>query len=209
MLNLTSVQKRIFFNCLRQGIYFFLSLFFIFALRGLAGIYKANTFKEFGVIENIQLVLLVLCALSFLIQGIKSKKFRPILLFFSSLCAFAFCREMDSLFDTLIPFISWKFCYLFPLTALVYLYQKRKSLKKPLLLFCTSPAFYMMCSAMFIFIPLAQAIGNRSFISTVLPDAHDIILMRRFIEESAEVLAYFLLLISSLEFYISLFKKSK
>ncbi len=122
---------------------------------------------------------------------------------------YTFFHDNDSLFDTLIPFISWKFCYLFPLTALVYLYQKRKSLKKPLLLFCTSPAFYMMCSAMFIFIPLAQAIGNRSFISTVLPDAHDIILMRRFIEESAEVLAYFLLLISSLEFYISLLKKSK
>ena len=62
---------------------------------------------------------------------------------------------------------------------------------------------------MIIFIPLAQAIGNRGFISSVLPDAHDVILMRRFIEESAEILAYFLLFISSVEFYISLIKKSK
>ena len=67
----------------------------------------------------------------------------------------------------------------------------------------------MMCSAMIVFIPLAQAIGNRGFISTVLPDAHDVILMRRFIEESAEILAYFLILLSSIEFYISLIHKKK
>ena len=209
MFHLTTVQKRILFNCFRQGIYFFLCLFFALSLRGLAHTYKADTFKEFGVIENIQLLLLCFSSISFFIQGIFSKKFRPLLFFFSSLCIFAFFREMDSLFDILFPFISWKFCYLFPILSLFYLYKKRNNIKKALFLFFTSPAFYIMCSAMIIFIPLAQAIGNRGFISSVLPDAHDVILMRRFIEESAEILAYFLLFISSVEFYISLIKKSK
>ncbi len=209
MLNLTSDQKKIVFNCLRQGIYFFLSLFLIFGLRVVAHVYKENTFREFGIIENLQLSLLVFCILSFFFQGLKSKKFRPILFLFSSLCLFAFCRELDSFFDNLIPFISWKFCYLFPLFAVIYLFKKSKKLKQQIFLFCSSPAFYMMCSAMFIFIPLAQAIGNRSFISTVLPDATDVILMRRFIEESAELFAYFLLLLSSVEFYISLTRKHK
>ena len=81
--------------------------------------------------------------------------------------------------------------------------------QKILLLFCTSPAFYIMCSAMIVFIPLAQAIGNKGFISTVLPGAHDVILMRRFFEESGEILAYFLLFLSSIEFYISLIYKKK
>ena len=208
-MNLTNDQKRIVFNCLRQGVYFFLSLFLILGLRIVANIHKGSTFKEFGVVENIQLSLLIFCIISFFFQGIKSKKFRPTLFFFSSLCLFAVCREMDSLFDNLIPFISWKFCYIFPLLAGHYLFKKRKKLKEQIFLFCSSPAFYMMCSAMFIFIPLAQAIGNRSFISTVLPDATDIILIRRFIEESAELFAYFLLLLSSVEFYISLIRKHK
>ena len=208
-MNLTTDQKRIVFNCLRQGIYFFLSLFLIFGLRGVAYVYKENTFREFGIIENIQLSLLVFCIISFFFQGVKSKKFRPILFLFSSLCLFAVCREMDSLFDNIIPFISWKFCYIFPLLAGIYLFKKRKKLKQQIFLFCSSPAFYMMCSAMFIFIPLAQAIGNRAFIASVLPDATDVILMRRFVEESCEILAYFILLISSIEFYISLIKNRK
>lgn len=208
-MNLTDEQKKIVFNCLRQGIYFFLSLFLILGLRIVANIHKGNTFKEFGIVENIQLSLLIFCIISFFFQALKSTKFRPTLFFFSSLCLFAVCREMDSFFDQLIPLISWKFCYIFPLLAGIFLFKKRKKLKQQIFLFCSSPAFYMMCSAMFIFIPLAQAIGNRSFISTVLPDASDVILMRRFIEESAELFAYFLLFLSSIEFYISLTRKHK
>ncbi len=209
MMKLTPIQKAILFNCLRQGLYFVLCILFALSLRILANYFKAETFKEFGIIENIQLFILFLSATSFGYLSVLSQKFRPLLILFSSLCLFAFCRELDSFFDTQVPFISWKFCYLFPLTAGVYLFYMKKKLKKILLLFCTSPAFYIMCSAMLVFIPLAQAIGNKGFISTVLPDAHDVILMRRFFEESGEVLAYFLLFLSSVEFYISLIHKKK
>ena len=208
-MKLTPIQKAILFNCLRQGFYFFLCILFALSLRILANYFKAETFKEFGVVENLQIVILSLSAVSFGFLAYLSQKFRPLLIAFSSLFLFAICRELDAFFDTHIPFISWKFCYLFPFLSGLYLFQKRKKLKKILLLFCTSPAFYIMCSAMIVFIPLAQAIGNKSFISTVLPDAHDVILMRRFFEESGEVLAYFLLFLSSVEFYISLIHKKK
>jgi len=207
-MRLTSIEKGILFNCLRQGFYFILCILFALSLRILANYFKAETFKEFGIIENIQLFMLFLSATSFGFLSILSKKFRPLLILFSSLCLFAFCRELDSFFEKHIPVVSWKFCYLFPLIAGIYLFHARKRVKKILLLFCTSPAFYIMCSAMIVFIPLAQAIGNKGFISTVLPDANDVILMRRFFEESGEILAYFLLFLSSIEFYISLiFKK--
>lgn len=208
-MKLTTAQKWILFNCLRQALYFFLCILFTLSLRIAATYFKAETFKEFGLIENLQLTLLALSGVAFTYLSVISQKFRPLLIGLSSLCVFAFCRELDSFFDVHLPVISWKFCYIFPLIAGIYFFKKRKKVKNILLLFCTSPAFYMMCSAMIVFIPLAQAIGNRGFISTVLPDAHDVILMRRFIEESAEILAYFLILLSSIEFYISLIHKKK
>lgn len=202
-------EKTIFFNCIRQGIYFFLSLIFVLSLRLLAKNHGPAMFQEFGLIENIQSGLLFITTFFFAIQAKLSKTYRPLLFLLSSLCLFAFIRELDSFFDKVFPFISWKFCYLFPLVAGIYLLKHKKTLKKQFFSFCQSPAFYLMCSAMMIFIPLAQAIGNRSFISSVFPDATDVILMRRFIEESAEVLAYFLLCLSSVEFFISLIRKSK
>lgn len=209
IMKLTPIQKAILFNCLRQGFYFFLCILFALSLRILANYFKEATFQEFGIVENLQLTILALSAVSFSFLAYLSQKFRPLLIAFSSLFLFAICRELDAFFDTHIPFVSWKFCYLFPLLSGLYLFQKRKKLKKILFLFCTSPAFYIMCSAMIVFIPLAQAIGNKGFISTVLPDAHDVILMRRFFEESGEILAYFLLFLSSIEFYISLIYKKK
>lgn len=209
MTSLTIDEKNVLNTCFRQGLYFVLSVLFVLSLRLLASTFKAATFKEFGVIENIQLILLSLTAFTFLFEGVLNKNFRPLLFFFSSLCLFAFCRELDSFFDKHVPLISWKFCYLFPLFGGFYLFKNFKKIKKNLFLFLKSPAFFMMCSAMFIFIPLAQAIGNRSFIASVLPDANDVLLMRRFIEESAEILAYFVLFLSSAEINISLLKKRK
>ena len=203
------MEKSLLFNCIRQGGYFILSVLFVFLLHALSKSFGSDMFKEHGLIENMQLILLAITGGVFFVQSIVSPQYRPILYLFSSLCIFAFIRELDSFFDNILPIISWKFCYLFPLIALVYIFKHLKNIKKPLISFCTSPAFYMMCTAMIIFIPIAQAIGNRAFISSVLPDATDVILMRRFIEESGEILAYFLLFLSSLEFYISLIYKYK
>lgn len=209
MLNLTRDEKDILTTCFRQGLYFVLSILFVLSLRLFADVFKAATFKEFGIIENIQLALLTFTAFVFTFEGIKNQKFRALFFFFSSLCVFAFCRELDSFFDKHIPYISWKFCYIFPLIGGIYFFKKLRKIKTAVFLFLKSPAFFMMCSAMFIFIPLAQAIGNRSFISSTLPDANDVHLIRRFIEESGEILAYFILFLSSIEIHFSLLKKEK
>lgn len=208
-MHLTKIEKRILFNCLRQAIYFVCCMLFALSLRLSAKYYGDATFKEFGIIENIQLGLLTLSSFSFFLLSFLSKKFKPLLMLFSALCLFAFCRELDAFFEKILPIISWKFCYIFPIFAAIYLFKTRKTLKKQLLLFCSSPAFYIMCTAMIIFIPIAQTIGNRAFISNVLPEATDIITIRRFIEESGEIIAYFLLFLASIEFYISLIFKKK
>ena len=204
----TNKEKNIFSCTLRIGFYFILTIGFAYLLRFIASIYQENTFIEFGIVENLQLSLLVFCAFVFLFQSVLFKQQKALLWFFAALCGFALIRELDSFFEKNIPFISWKFCYLLPFIAGLNLIKNRKKLKKNIFSFCSTPAFSLMCTAMFIFIPVAQIIGNKSFISYTLPTDSDLILIRRFIEESCESIAYFLLLLSGTEIYFSL-KKEK
>ena len=62
----------------------------------------------------------------------------------------------------------------------------------------------MMSMAMFIFIAIAQIVGNKAFIAYAIPELEYVALVRRFIEEGTEVIAYFLLFLSTIEFYISM-----
>ena len=207
-IKLTLNETNSFFSILRQGGYFFATIVFAYVLKLIASIYQEKTFIEFGIVENLQLGLLTICILSFVFQSRLFKQQSALFLFLGALCGFALIREMDGLFDKLIPFISWKFCYLLPLIAGFNLLKNKKQLKKDLFLFFKTPAFSLMCTAMFIFIPIAQIIGNRGFIGYVVGDGFDLILIRRFIEESCECIAYFLLLLSAIEIYFS-FKKVK
>jgi len=206
-MKLSNNEKTSFFTAFRFAGYFFLTIFFVYFLRFISSIYQANTFIEFGIVENMQLGILFLTAILFTVLSVISKQYRGFLFFLSSLCLFALIRELDSLLDDVIPFISWKFCYLFPIGALIYCLKNKKQLLKNITSFIQSPTFHLMMTAMIVFIPLAQVLGNKEFISNALPNDTDLILTRRFVEESAEIIAYFLLLLSTAEFYFSLIRK--
>lgn len=201
-------QQTKIFVCIRYTIYFCLTGMFAFLLRYITSIHQEKTFVEFGIIENLQLVFLGLSCLSFFIQALLCAPNRSLLLFFASLCCFASIRELDSYFENIIPFISWKFCYLFPLTALAYIVYDHKRVQKSLFSFIGTPSFSLMCTAMFIFIPVAQIIGNRAFISYAIPELEFVMLVRRFIEEATEVTAYFILFLSTIEFFMSMRHKN-
>ena len=207
-IKLSHTDTNTFFYIVRQGMYFFATIAFAYVLKLIASIYKEKTFIEFGIVENLQLILLTICIVTFAFQSRLFKLQSALFLFLSALCGFALIREMDGLFDKLIPFISWKFCYLLPLIAGFNLVKNKKQLKKDLFVFFKTPAFSLMCTAMFVFIPIAQVIGNKTFIGYVVPEGSDLILIRRLIEESAECMAYFLILLSSVEIYFS-FKQLK
>ena len=204
MIMLTSNQQKKVCICSRYMIYFILTIGFAYLIRYIASVYQEKTFVEFGIIENMQVGLLLLSLFSFLIQSFFSKEHRSLLLFLASLCCFASIRELDSYFENIMPFISWKFCYLFPLSSLLYLVYDSVRAKKSLFSFIGTPAFSIMSMAMFIFIAIAQVVGNKAFIAYAIPELEYVALVRRFIEEGTEVIAYFLLFLSTIEFYISM-----
>lgn len=195
--------------CLRYLIYFSLTVGFAYSIHLLAAIYQGKTFVEHGVVENLQIACLWLSTLIFSIQIILLKKHRALLMLFASFCCFASIRELDSFFERLLPLVSWKFSCLFPIGAIGYLIYDRKQAAKSITAFIGTPAFSLMTTLMFIFIAVAQVIGNKELILNSNPGLQDVKLVRRLLEEGTELIAYFLLVLSSVEMYFSMKHQDK
>lgn len=195
--------------CLRYLIYFSLTVGFACSIHLLAAIYQGKTFVEHGVVENLQIACLWLSTLIFSIQIILLKKHRALLMLFASFCCFASIRELDSFFERLLPLMSWKFSCLFPIGAISYLIYDRKQAAKSITAFIGTPAFSLMTTLMFIFIAVAQVIGNKELILNSNPGLQDVKLVRRLLEEGTELIAYFLLVLSSVEMYFSMKHQDK
>ena len=208
MFSLSGDEKKVCRQLVRLGVYFFLMAGLIFLFRFFAFRFKSFAFQEFGIIETIQLILLASSSLCFAVESLLFVKQRPLLLLFSSLCIFAFCRELDSYFDLAFPSISWKFAFLFPIIALANVYNSRSQMRGQLLQFFKSPSFFLMFMGICIGIVLAQCLGHRPMVAAVLGKGSDARLARRIFEEGAEAVGYFWILISSFEFYFN-FKKQK
>ena len=206
MITLSKKEKVVFLRVFRQTVYFLLVFSFIFFIHFLAHIYKSLTFDEHQIVENLQLIFLSLAALFFVTEAFFYKKYRTVLLLLASLCFFASFRELDKFFDRTNLFLSWKIAYLFPISAVIYAKINFKNLRNTLIDFYSSPAFFMMCCAMIIILPIAQCIGHGPFVRDVLGDfrSSDI---KEFFEESCETMGYFVILLSSIEIYYSLLKK--
>ncbi len=206
---LSQEQSSKVYICLRYLIYFFLTIGFAFSIHLLAAIYQEKTFVEHGIVENLQIAFLLLSTLIFSVQILLLTKHRALLMVFASLCCFASIRELDSFFESILPFISWKFSYLFPIGAISYLIYDRKQAAKSITAFIGTPAFSLMTTLVFIFIAVAQVIGNRALIINSNPGLENPTLIRRLLEEGTELIAYFLLVLSSIEMYFSMKRQDK
>ena len=202
-MNLKQEEKNIIYRLCRQFIYFALIFAFIFGLHFFASIYNKDTFEENGMVENIQLVLLLCSAFSFLWQIEKNKDFKTVLLLLSSCCLLAACRELDATFDKIIPVVHWKFAFIFPLIAFAYAYKHYADLRQCLFKFFNMPAFYIMYLTVILICPIAQCVGHRPFVKNVLGISH-IGNIKELYEESLEVIGYFLIFLSSIEMYFNL-----
>lgn len=195
-------------SLIRQFIYLLILVFTVMIFWQVADAYKAATVREYGVFENTQSIILVLIAISFGIQARISKKFRIILYCLAMLALAALVREQDAYMDKVIPYIGWKWCWIFPLSGLVLLICKRQSIGPAIQAFLQTRAFHMMVTATIIIIPVAQCLGHRSFLADMLGhDAVDAHLVRRIMEEPIELLGYIQILLASLECSIELRKK--
>ena len=201
---ITQEQASKVYVCLRYLIYFALTVGFAYSLHLLAAFYHGKTFVEHGIVENLQIACLWLSTFIFSIQIVLLKKHRALLILFASFCCFASIRELDSFFEIVLPLISWKFACLFPIGAIGYLIYDRKQAVKSITDFIGTPAFSLMTTLMFVFIAVAQVIGNKELILNSNPGLQDVKLVRRLLEEGTELIAYFLLVLSSVEMYFSM-----
>ena len=199
-------EKETFLQVLRQVVYLALMVGGAFVLRGLTGHYLKDTFWEFGIVENIQLALLLLTAVWFTINAIALKQGRGLFSLLAGICLLAACREMDNYFAEKLPIIGWKFGYSFPLIGLAICFRDRKQTRSSLFYFLKTPAFQMMCLVGLLLI-IGETLGHRPLIENVLGTKIDSRAVRRIFEEGLELMAYLLLMLSSVECSFNFLKK--
>mgnify|MGYP006916023687 CR=1 FL=1 len=205
-MNFTKSELNIIYSTIRQFLYFIATFAFVLLINVIAKHYKSATFEEHGIIENMQLSFLLSAGIVFFINTLHNKTMRSISFILASFCFFATCRELDSFFDKLIPVISWKFGYFFPLLAGIYAFLTFNSTIKSSLQFLASQSFFMMCCAIIIILPIAQCIGHRPLIVAVLGQ-HNVADIKQLFEECCELIGYFIILLSSIEYNINFHKK--
>lgn len=194
-------------QAIRQFIYVLLGLCVILGVRGITYYYKSSTFAEHGIIENAQLFLLLTSTLIFLVLTLIYRQHKTLFYVLASLSCFAACRELDRFFFHLLPIISWKFAYMFPILALLNAWRYKNNFIHSLNYFLTSPAFYMMIMALVIALPIAQGIGDKRLVTNVLGTAQ-MKEIKELFEEHCELIGYFFIFLSSIECFLDL-KKQK
>ncbi len=206
-MSLKESENGIFYRVCRQAVYFVLIFAFIFGIHFLARVYGADTFEENGVVENMQLLLLLFSSFSFLWQIKENENFAKILLLLSSCCLMAACRELDSTFDKIVPFVHWKFAFLFPLMTFIHASGDLVHFKRNLFKFFAMPAFDMMYITVILILPVAQCIGHGAFVESVL-GSDRVSDIKEFYEEAMEIVGYFLIFLSSIEMHFNLKEES-
>lgn len=200
-------EKEKLWSAVRCFVYLLSAMIFIGFIHYLASVYKTETFAENSVVENIQLGLLLCAGVIFLVQGIYAKTWRPLMFFLASLCFLASCRELDKTLDELIYGVRWRIGFVFPLIAAEYAIKHKDIAYKNLFSFLGTSSFYMMFCALIIIFPIGQCIGHRPLVVNVIGESQ-MAQIKELFEECSEVMGYFLILLASIESYISLIRKN-
>jgi hypothetical protein len=155
-------------------------------------------FKENGPIEWLQFGLLVGTSAIFLAGSFVVPVFRQLFLLLASVSAFGVVRELDVLLDDMIPWIGWKIGLVIVLYAVGLAYVNRGILKRQTTRFISSRAFAMLWAGFVVTIPIAQLLGHGIFLQLVMGDDY-VRHYKRVIEESVELVGYFMLFVGSVE----------
>lgn len=208
-IGFSDAERSTLFALLRHVLYYTLMTLSILGMWKLGKIYGSECVAESGIIENIEIAVLLVCGIIFLGEAFLTHQHRALAFWLSALCFAATCREMDYYFEQVLPIISWKFCYLFPIAALVYAAKNRTGLRDSLMAFLHSHAFHLLLCSVLVIVIISQAIAHRSFLTDVLGNDIDMSLTRRVIEEPIEMVGYMLILFSTMEFYIELIARER
>ncbi len=197
-------------GAIRQVGYFGLMILFALGMWKAGDIYKSIAVQEHGILETAQSAILFTAALCYIINAMRAKACRSLLWMLGMILMLALVREQDAYFDDLIPVIGWKWGWIFPVIGGIILYRDKAQLLREGTRFIQSNAFHMMICAAVVMIPVAQCLGHRSYLQDLLSNPYyDISLIRRILEESIELIVYFIILLSSVESFVEFSRKAE
>lgn len=154
-----------------------------------------KVFYENAVAENVQNLLLVVCAVLFYLQSTKHTELRAIFLILVFGCLLAICRELDFVIFEDFSIFFKIFDVLFSISAMIYVYIKRKSIWYALSTLLYFPAFWILGLSIVILLPLVETIGYNLVNFGSTPKVNRDIPL----EETIEAICYFLVLLSTVE----------
>lgn len=181
-------------------------------------------FGETGPVETLQTVVALLTALIFLLAGRVDPAKAPCAVV---LAFFLFClviREFDYFFDEYISRHAWKIGVAVVLVFLAgYAFRNFRKIKVSLLEYIALPSFGILLSGLLVLVVFSRLFGYGDFWEALFHDENCMavrqmveaqtdnliyiqlwdeksLTIKRIVEETAEEIAYFLLLISSCEF---------
>jgi hypothetical protein len=157
-----------------------------------------DVFKEGGMIEWLQFGLLVTTSGVFIAAAVLVAPDRHLLLLLASLSAMAAMRETDALLDDLIPILGWKIGFVILLYPLGAVWTNRETFKQRMESLLSSRAFAMLWAGFVVAIPFSQMVGHGNFLQLLMGDDYQRD-YKRVIEETGELVGYFLLLAGSFE----------
>ncbi len=197
-------KKQILVVLFRQLLYILGAFLIMLLQHKLANLFREITFAEFGCVENLQLLLLGACFITFSVSLKMNRKLSSFSLMLCSLTLLCICREMDNFFDKTIPVISWKIAFVFVFAGIAFLIKERRVFWDNIASILNMPAMYLMINAFFIILPCAQLIGHKPFLEHVLVTCENLGSIKELFEESAETLGYYVFLCAAIEWIIDL-----
>ncbi|HPB31724.1 MAG TPA: hypothetical protein PLB62_09730 [Candidatus Sumerlaeota bacterium] len=156
-------------------------------------------FREGGITEWVQFSLLVATTGIFCTGFNISPQCRGSYAALATVSGFAAVRELDSLFDRVIPVLGWQG----PATLLVFcgiylILKNRATFMKGLGTLISGRAFMLMWCGFIVAVPFAQMVGHSKFLKQVMGNYYKRD-YKRIIEESGEVLGYIFILLGAIE----------
>ncbi|QHI68091.1 hypothetical protein [Tichowtungia aerotolerans] len=157
-------------------------------------------YDEIGPVETLETVFAMSTALVLLWVGRSNERCAPCAVMLSG---FLFCvavRESDYFLDVLVCRHAWKMLVLLLLAVFtVYLIRNMRRVFESVAEFMQQPAFGVFMSGLLVLIVFSRLFGYGGFWKELIEDDHYRVI-KTIVEEGVELMGYFLILVSSLEY---------
>lgn len=160
-------------------------------------------YDENGVVEWAQFALLAANASALLAAAIARPAFRQVLLLLASCIGFAAVRELDAMFDRIVPHLGWKFALALPVAAVIHVALRWHRGRHQFRWFFFTPSFFLFWAGFMVAVPVAQMLGNGNLLQEIMADSYQN-RFKRVIEETGESIGYVILFFAGIECLMNL-----